>query len=152
MFMKTLVVSPIAGEVVRLEAVDDLVFSQKMLGDGVGIKPMGDTVFAPVSGKIKMLFNTKHAIGIETESGAEVMIHVGIDTVNLQGKPFVALKNVNDEVKQGEALLKVDFPSIIQAGYDPITLIISLNRSIQAIDVKGKIEIGSPVFEIVETE
>lgn len=103
---------PLEGTVMQIDDIPDEVFSKKMMGDGFGIDPKGNKVYSPVNGEIASLFPTKHAIGIKTDDGIEVLIHVGIDTVNLKGEGFTADVNVGDKVKAGDLLIEVDFSSI----------------------------------------
>jgi glucose PTS system EIICBA or EIICB component len=105
-------VSPLDGKIVDLKDVPDQVFSQKMMGDGFAIDPTNGELVSPVDGKIVTFFPTKHAIGIRAESGREILIHVGVDTVNLQGEGFEALVKEGDDVKAGQPLLRVDFDQI----------------------------------------
>ncbi|MEG0166175.1 PTS sugar transporter subunit IIA [Anaerorhabdus sp.] len=99
--------APVIGESLSLDCVPDPVFSSGMMGDGVAFKYEGDTICAPCDGEIVLVANTKHAIGIRA-NGIEILIHVGLDTVNLQGEGFKVLVHVGDKVKQGAQLLKVD--------------------------------------------
>ncbi|WP_110111706.1 glucose-specific PTS transporter subunit IIBC [Bacillus sp. CGMCC 1.16541] len=123
----TNIVSPIEGEIVPLSEVPDQVFSQKLMGDGFAIIPTKGTVVAPVDGKIVNLFPTKHALGIESSTGREVLIHFGIDTVNLKGEGFTALVSQGDEVKQGQPLLEVDLDFVKENAPSVITPIIFTN-------------------------
>ncbi|MFC3884326.1 glucose-specific PTS transporter subunit IIBC [Bacillus songklensis] len=120
-------VSPIKGEIVPLSEVPDQVFSQKLMGDGFAIVPSEGTVVAPADGKVVNLFPTKHAIGIETTSGREILIHFGIDTVNLKGEGFDALVSQGDEVKKGQPILKVDLDFVKNHAPSVITPIIFTN-------------------------
>lgn len=120
-------VSPIKGEVTPLSEVPDQVFSQKMMGDGFAIKPTEGTVVSPVNGTIVTFFPTKHAIGIQSDAGREILIHVGIDTVNLEGKGFEALVEQGEKVKIGQPLLKVDIDYIEKQATSIMTPIIFTN-------------------------
>lgn len=120
-------VAPISGEVKKIEEVPDQVFSQKMMGDGFAILPNEGIVVSPVDGKIVNLFPTKHAIGIESTSGYEILIHVGIDTVNLKGEGFECLVSQGDTIKKGQPLLKVDLDFIKDKVPSTMTPIIFTN-------------------------
>ncbi|PAB59802.1 glucose-specific PTS transporter subunit IIBC [Anaeromicrobium sediminis] len=122
-------VSPIEGKIVGLEEVPDMVFSQKMMGDGFAIEPTNGLVVAPVDGTIETLFPTKHAIGIKSTGGQEVLIHFGIDTVTLNGEGFEALVKQGDKVTKGQKLLKVDIDSIKDKVPSIITPVIFTNLS-----------------------
>jgi glucose PTS system EIICBA or EIICB component len=122
-----LFVSPIKGEIKPITEVPDAVFSGKMMGDGFAIVPAEGTVVSPVDGKIVNMFPTKHAIGILSDSGREILIHVGIDTVNLKGQGFEALVAENDRVEAGQPLLKVDLDYIGENATSIITPIVFTN-------------------------
>jgi len=106
------VMNPVEGEIVELSKVPDEVFSNKMLGDGFAVMPVGNKVYAPIDGEVKVLFPTKHAVAIADENDHEVLVHVGIDTVELNGEGFTAHVKQNDKVKKGDLLLTFD-PEII---------------------------------------
>ena len=137
-------VSPIKGEIQPLSEVPDAVFSQKMMGDGFAIIPSEGLVVSPVDGTIVSFFPTKHAIGIESDSGREILIHVGIDTVKLDGEGFEALVSQGDRVKKGQPLLKVDVAYIQEHAVSIITPIIFTNlfegESV-VINKKGNIDL-----------
>ncbi|WP_172369060.1 glucose-specific PTS transporter subunit IIBC [Sporosarcina jiandibaonis] len=120
-------VSPIKGELKPLSEVPDAVFSGKMMGDGFAILPADGTIVSPVNGKVVSLFPTKHAIGILADSGREILIHVGIDTVKLEGKGFEALVAQDDRIEIGQPLLQVDLDYIKEHATSIITPIIFTN-------------------------
>jgi PTS system glucose-specific IIA component len=103
---------PVSGEVIDLEEVNDGVFSTKMMGDGFAIKPKNGIVLAPFNGIITSLFPTKHALSIMSNSGVEILIHFGLDTVNLNGEGFTAYVKEGDKVNAGDKLLTVDIDKI----------------------------------------
>lgn len=105
---KLLIKAPVDGDVVEIVDVPDEVFAQKLIGDGVAVIPEADIFVSPVDGIVTAVFPTKHAIGIRTKEGIEVMIHVGIDTVKLNGEGFVTFVTEGDKVKVGDKLLKVE--------------------------------------------
>lgn len=120
-------VSPLQGEIIPITEVPDQVFAGKMMGDGFAIVPTEGTVVSPVDGKIVNLFPTKHAIGILSDSGREILIHVGIDTVNLKGQGFETLVAENDRIEKGQPLLKVDFDYVKEHATSTITPIVFTN-------------------------
>ncbi|MDR6120562.1 glucose-specific phosphotransferase system IIBC component [Bacillus sp. SLBN-46] len=120
-------VSPIKGEIKEITEVPDQVFAGKMMGDGFAIVPSEGLVASPVDGKIVNLFPTKHAIGILSDGGREILIHVGIDTVNLKGQGFETLVSENDRVVKGQPLLKVDLDYIKEHATSTITPIVFTN-------------------------
>ncbi|VDG19677.1 PTS beta-glucoside transporter subunit IIABC [Lactobacillus sp.] [Lactiplantibacillus mudanjiangensis] len=120
-------VSPVAGESMALTAVKDDVFSSLSLGEGVAIKPTDGKIYAPVSGIIRVAYPTGHAVGLASDDGAEVLIHIGIDTVDLQGKFFNSHVTQGMRVKQGDLLVDVDIDGVQQSGYDPTVMVIITN-------------------------
>ncbi|GAU78397.1 beta-glucoside-specific PTS transporter subunit IIABC [Fusibacter sp. 3D3] len=122
------VLAPIAGKVVALSEVNDSTFSDEIVGKGAAIIPSEGKVVAPVDGKIVTIFNTKHAIAIQADSGAEILIHVGIDTVKLEGKYFEVFKNTGDTVKKGDLIATFDIEGIKSEGFDVITPVVITNH------------------------
>lgn len=116
--------APVEGQVIPLSKVNDDVFASKMLGDGVAIVPTKGELYAPINGTIKMIYNTKHALGMETEDGIEILFHIGLDTVNLDGKFFESFVSEGQKVSQGDLLIKFDLLNIKEAGFDPTTMIV----------------------------
>lgn len=122
-----IVYSPLSGEVKQLSEVNDITFAQELMGKGIAIEPSQGKVFSPIKGEIAALFETKHAIGLKSDSGAEILIHIGIDTVNLEGKYFVSHINQGDNVNIGDLLVEFDMEAIKSEGYEVITSIIITN-------------------------
>ncbi len=120
-------VSPIKGEVIQLKDVSDAVFASEAMGKGIAILPTEGKAVAPANGVISTLFKTKHAIGILTDNGAEVLIHIGVDTVQLEGKYFTAHVKQGDVVKAGDLLVEFDIEGIKAEGYDVVTPVIITN-------------------------
>ncbi|MDT8716270.1 PTS transporter subunit EIIC [Clostridium sp. 19966] len=119
--------SPLSGEIVGLEEVPDAVFSQKTLGDGFAVKPSGNEIYAPADGEISVIFPTKHAIALTTDNGLELLVHIGIDTVELNGEGFTAHVNQGDKVKQGDLLITIDSKFIEEKGKSLITPVVITN-------------------------
>lgn len=140
------VYSPMNGKCVDLAEVNDPMFSEGMMGEGIAIIPAEGRVSSPVNGVVSALFETKHAIGITSEDGTEILIHVGIDTVNLKGKYFDAKVKVGDNIKIGDTLVEFDKDSIIEEGYEVITPVIITNSSIYS-EVSSAGKIGTLVRE-----
>ncbi len=126
--------SPLTGEVVSLSEVKDEVFSKEIMGKGVAIQPSTGEVVAPFDGTISAIFPTNHAVGLVNNAGVEVMIHVGLDTVELNGKYYKGFVKNGDSVKKGDKLIEFDIDEIKEAGYDVITPVIITN-STQFVDV-----------------
>lgn len=119
--------SPAKGRCVSIKTVPDPTFSEEILGKGVAVEPSEGKFYAPADGKISTLFATKHAVGVTTPEGAEILIHVGLDTVNLKGEHFTAHVEEGDTVKKGTLLLEADLKAIEEAGYQTITPILICN-------------------------
>ena len=147
----TVVNAPVAGHVIALDETGDPVFASRALGEGVGIQPTASEVVAPVSGVLQTVAETGHAFGIKTDDGVEVLVHVGIDTVKMNGEGFAVKVKANDRVNAGDPLVSVDFAKVKEAGYSTTTLMTVLNTAALAsvtpktgIDVKT----GDEVIDI----
>jgi sugar PTS system EIIA component len=126
--------APLDGEIIPLEEVPDPVFAEKMMGDGIAIKPTSGTVVSPVDGKVIQVFPTKHAIGIEAANKAEILIHIGLETVQLKGEGFTAHVQEGDSVSKGDTLISFDHAFIQEKAKSDITPIIITNTdSFEAI-------------------
>ena len=123
------IASPVNGEIVPVTTVPDPVFSQEMVGRGVAIIPSDGKVYATCDGKLAVLFPTGHAYCIKSSDGAEVLIHIGIDTVKLQGNHFTIHGEQGNDVKKGDLIVEADLEAIKLAGFDVITPIIVSNHS-----------------------
>ena len=123
----TVVNAPVAGHVISLDETGDPVFASRALGEGVGIQPADSTVVAPVSGVLQTAAETGHAFGIKTDDGVEVLVHVGIDTVKMNGEGFDVKVKANEHVNAGDNLVVVDFDKVKEAGYSTTTLMTVLN-------------------------
>ena len=124
---KKQILAPVSGRVVPMSEVNDPTLSQEILGKGVAVVPSEGKVVAPASGEVVVMFETKHAVSIRTEDGAELIIHIGLDTVNLRGEHFTAHVAQGDHVKVGDVLVEFDMEAIKEAGYDVITPIVVCN-------------------------
>lgn len=142
---KESIVAPIEGKVLPLSEVKDPAFAQGVLGKGLAIEPAKSVVTAPVSGKITTLFPTHHAIGITSDTGMEVLIHVGMDTVQLNGKYFTPLVQEGDKVTQGQKLLDFDMEGIKKEGYSLVTPVIITNTDAYLDVVESGLQ-GTPEF------
>ncbi|MBU3179646.1 beta-glucoside-specific PTS transporter subunit IIABC [Clostridium psychrophilum] len=124
---KEIIASPLTGEVKALSSVNDPVFSTEAMGKGIAIEPAIGEVVSPVNGIVKAIFPTKHAVGIISDGGVEILIHIGINTVQLDGKYFTKMVEQGAKVKQGDLLIKFDIEKIKEAGYQVITPVIITN-------------------------
>ncbi|HGK7885467.1 TPA: sucrose-specific PTS transporter subunit IIBC [Streptococcus pyogenes] len=140
--------SPLNGTVVDLSAVSDPVFSSGAMGQGLAIKPEDNTLYSPVDGKVEIVFETGHAYAITSSQGAEVLLHIGIDTVSMAGDGFESLVAVGQAVKKGDLLGHFDPSKIAQAGLDDTTMMIVTNSAdYQSVDIlaQGHVLIGDQV-------
>ena len=126
---------PIEGEIIPLSDVPDEAFAKEMMGPGFGIKPSGNIVYSPVDGRLVTLFPTKHALGIETDTGVEILIHVGLDTVKLNGEGFESLVEQGQLIQRGDALLKLDLDYLKAHAPSVITPVVFTNLSGQQLDM-----------------
>lgn len=126
---KTIIASPVEGELVSLNKVTDEVFSKEIMGKGIAIIPSSNEVVSPIKGEVSALFPTNHAVGIKSEEGLEVLIHIGLDTVNLEGKHYKGFVKMGDKVEVGDKLVEFDRKAIIKEGFDVITPVIVTNSA-----------------------
>ncbi len=145
--------APIKGECIPISEVADPTFAEEILGKGIAIKPADGKVFAPADGTISTLFPTGHAVGLTTPDGVEILVHVGLDTVQLKGEHFKVTVEADQEVKKGDLLLEADLEEIRKAGYDTVTPMIICNSD-ELTDIKCKTEgtadIGDEVITYVK--
>lgn len=149
--VSTELVSPLAGELLPLSEVKDEVFSSGAMGEGVAVEPSEGVLHAPADGKVVMTFPTGHAIGMKTSDGAEILMHIGMDTVNLQGHGFETLVAKGDEVKAGAELVKFDIDAIHAKGYVVTTPIVVTNsKDYEKITVvsQGKVKVGQEILDL----
>ena len=146
-----IIVSPAKGEVVALSEVPDATFAEEMLGKGVAIKLEGNEICSPVDGKVESIFPTNHAIGLVADSGAEILIHIGLDTVQLDGKFFEAKVEAGQRIKKGDLLIRCELEKIQEAGYQTITPVIVTNTDdyteVEALNL-GKTEPGMELIRV----
>lgn len=145
------VLSPVAGEAEDLSQVNDEVFSQKMMGDGAAVVPSDGTIYAPVDGTITVAYETKHAYGLTADNGAEVLIHIGLDTVNLKGEHFTSNVSQGQQVKAGDVLGTVDLDAIKAAGYDSTVMVVITNtpnyQSVKRV-ADGQVDHGAELIQV----
>ncbi|HIX80712.1 MAG TPA: glucose PTS transporter subunit IIA, partial [Candidatus Erysipelatoclostridium merdavium] len=147
--VKTEVISaPLAGKVAPVSEAPDEIFAQKMMGDGVVIFPTNNYLTAPVTGTITMIFPTKHALGIKSDDGVELLIHIGLDTVKLEGKPFNLLVSEGQRVNQGDKLMEIDFKMIEEAGCPTATPVVLTSQNSFEIVSQGDVEINQPIIKL----
>lgn len=122
-----MIYAPVSGEIVALETVPDKIFAEKIVGDGLAIKPTGNTLVAPIDGTIGKIFDTNHAFSITSDSGIELFVHFGIDTVELKGQGFQRLAQDGQSVKRGDQILTFDLPWLEKKAKSTLTLVIIAN-------------------------
>lgn len=145
------VASPMTGQVLPLEQVPDKVFASGVMGQGGAILPTEGKVYSPINGSVELVFDTKHALGLKSYDGAEILIHVGLDTVELAGRPFTVHVKTGQNVKKGDLLLDVDLEAIQSAGKDIITPIIVTNSAdFQKIKLEAQnhVSVGEDFFTL----
>ncbi len=144
--------SPLSGKTVKLSQVSDPIFAGKILGDGVAILPTVGELFSPLDGVIESIAETNHAIAVSGDNGVQMLIHIGIDTVELKGEPFSVKVSVGERVKSGQLLISFDIDQIKTAGYDTLTPIIITNSdsytSVSAHD--REVTVGAKLLELTE--
>ena len=139
------------GEVINIEDVKDPVFSQKMMGDGFAVEPENGHIVSPVAGKVTSVFPTKHALGLVTDNGLEVLVHIGLDTVSLEGKPFEVKVTEGQTVAAGDLLVEADLDAIREAGRETSTIVVFTNAdAIKSVKVEhtGKLSANAPVASV----
>lgn len=119
--------APTDGEVVAIDAVPDPVFSQKAMGDGFGIKPAQDKIYSPVSGTVTMIADTLHGVGLRTDDGEDILVHMGIDTVELKGEPFKVHVSTGDKITAGQELATMNRQLVQEKGKDTTIIIVVTN-------------------------
>lgn len=138
-------ISPLNGQLVAISEVKDPVFSQKMMGDGFAIVPSSNEVVSPVDATIEVLFPTGHAIGLKTNDGVEILIHLGIDTVKSKSNSFKLLKQVGDKVSAGDAIIQMNLKQLINEGYNMTTPIIFLSgQKLKEMDSRS-VQLKEPI-------
>ena len=139
------------GKVVDITEVPDPVFAQKMMGDGFAVEPGNGNIVSPVSGTVSSIFPTKHALGLVTEAGLEVLVHIGLDTVSLEGKPFEVKVSEGQTVAAGDLLVEADLDAIRAAGRETSTIVVFTNAdAIKSVKVEhtGKLAANAPVATV----
>lgn len=145
--------APAEGQLITLDNVPDEVFSTGMMGQGIAIQPSNGEIFSPIDGTVQTIFPTKHAIGLVGEQGAEVLIHMGLDTVNLEGKGYDILVTEGQTVSAGEPLVNMDLQAIQSAGYQTITPVILTNSAdFEAVTTQAEqtVEVGDVIIQVNE--
>ncbi|MDJ1121913.1 PTS glucose transporter subunit IIA [Olsenella sp. YH-ols2217] len=145
------VLCPVAGEAVALADAPDPVFAEGMLGQGIVIRPSGGVVYAPVDGELTAMMGSGHAAGLKSPDGVEVLIHVGVDTVEMKGEGFTMWAKQGDQVKAGQPIISFDSAKIKAAGHpDEVMVLISNTAEYDAVEpvAPGPVSVGQPVITV----
>lgn len=139
--------APISGKIVNIEDVPDVVFSEKIVGDGIAIRPNGDKMVAPADGVIGKIFETNHAFSMETTDGVELFVHFGIDTVELKGEGFTRIASEGQEVKRGDTIIEFDLATLEAKAKSVLTpVVISNMDDINSLEkMSGDVNAGESV-------
>lgn len=141
--------APVKGKVIDLKDVPDPIFAEKMMGEGIAFKFEGNDIYSPVNGEIIMIADTKHALGIKAGKNVEIMIHVGLETVNLNGKGFKCYVKAGDKVKKGERIMSVDQDFMASNNINLITPMIVTSRDNKVVILKEDGDV-SPNDEVIK--
>lgn len=133
--------SVVDGVTYPIEAVEDDVFSKKIIGEGLAIKPSGNTVFAPCDGILTVLFPTGHAFGIKCANGIELLVHIGLETVSLNGKGFIKCKRQGERVRRGDVIVELDLPLLEKSGLDLSVIMLIVNDNGRQYQIKDYAEV-----------
>lgn len=145
------ILAPISGEIIKIEDVPDVVFAEKIVGDGVAIKPAGTKIVAPLSGKIGKIFETNHAFAIESDEGIELFVHFGIDTVELKGEGFTRLVEEGQQVKAGDTILEFELDLLESKAKSILTPVVISNMDsiTELVKLSGSVEAGkTPIMKV----
>ncbi|WP_170672960.1 PTS glucose transporter subunit IIA [Escherichia coli] len=145
------IIAPLSGEIVNIEDVPDVVFAEKIVGDGIAIKPTGNKMVAPVDGTISKIFETNHAFSIESDSGVELFVHFGIDTVELKGEGFKRIAEEGQRVKVGDTVIEFDLPLLEEKAKSTLTPVVisNMDEIKELIKLSGSVTVGeTPVIRI----
>ena len=147
------IIAPLSGDIVNIEDVPDVVFAEKIVGDGIAIKPTGDKMVAPVNGTIGKIFETNHAFSIESDDGVELFVHFGIDTVELKGEGFTRVAEEGQSVKAGDTIITFDLALLEEKAKSTLTpVVISNMDEIKELNkLSGSITVGeTPVLKVTK--
>ncbi|WP_427981576.1 PTS glucose transporter subunit IIA [Agarivorans sp.] len=147
------IIAPLSGEIVPIEEVPDVVFAEKIVGDGIAIKPSGNKMVAPCDGTIGKIFETNHAFSLESTDGIELFVHFGIDTVELKGEGFTRIASEGQEVKQGDVIIEFDLALLEEKAKSTLTPVVisNMDEIKELVKKSGAVTIGeTPVLTIIK--
>lgn len=142
------IIAPLSGEIVNIEDVPDVVFAEKIVGDGIAIKPAGNKIVAPVDGTIGKIFETNHAFSIESDDGIELFVHFGIDTVELKGEGFKRIAEEGQSVKKGDLIIEFDLALLEEKAKSVLTPVVisNMDEIKELIKLSGSVTVGETVI------
>ncbi|MFC4077569.1 PTS sugar transporter subunit IIA [Salinithrix halophila] len=144
--------APMSGKGVPIADVPDPVFSGKMMGDGMAVDPSEGILTSPVDGEVVQLFHTAHAIGIRTKEGVELLLHIGLETVSMEGEGFTARVAVGDKVKTGQPLIEFDLEKVREIAASTVTPVVITNMDhVEQLEtlVSGEVQSGEPMLKVI---
>ena len=144
----TTVSAPVSGVVVPIEEVDDEVFAGRIVGDGVALRPSDGRVVAPLDGRVEKVFPGGHGIAIESSEGLQVLVHIGLETVQLEGDGFEAHVVEGDEVTEGDPRVTVDLARLAELGVDAVSPVVVMSGESVEVVASGSVDPGDPLLEI----
>ncbi|AGH81362.1 PTS system glucose-specific transporter [Psychromonas sp. CNPT3] len=147
------IIAPLSGEIVAIEDVPDVVFAEKIVGDGIAIRPTGNKMVAPCDGEIGKIFETNHAFSIESDSGVELFVHFGIDTVELKGEGFTRIAQEGQKVKAGDTIIEFDLEFLKANAKSILTPVVisNMDELKELQKMSGNVEVAvDPVLKIIK--
>lgn len=147
------IIAPLSGEIVAIEEVPDVVFAEKIVGDGIAIKPTGNKMVAPCDGTIGKIFETNHAFSLESNNGIELFVHFGVDTVELKGEGFKRIAQEGQEVKQGDTIIEFDLELLEEKAKSVLTPVVisNMDEVKELHKLSGQVVVAeTPVLRVIK--
>ena len=147
------IIAPLSGEIVAIEDVPDVVFAEKIVGDGIAIRPTGNKMVAPCDGEIGKIFETNHAFSLESDTGIELFVHFGIDTVELKGEGFTRIAQEGQKVKMGDTIIEFDLEFLKEKAKSILTPVVisNMDEIKELLKMSGSVAVSTdPVLKIVK--
>lgn len=147
------IIAPLSGEIITIEDVPDVVFAEKIVGDGIAIRPTGNKMVAPCDGEIGKIFETNHAFSLESDTGVELFVHFGIDTVELRGEGFTRIAQEGQKVKMGDVIIEFDLALLTEKAKSILTPVVisNMDELKELQKMSGEVTVGvDPVLKIVK--
>jgi len=147
------IIAPLSGEIIAIEDVPDVVFAEKIVGDGIAIRPTGNKMVAPCDGEIGKIFETNHAFSLESDTGVELFVHFGVDTVELKGEGFTRIAQEGQKVKMGDTIIEFDLELLTEKAKSVLTPVVisNMDELKELQKMAGNVTLGvDPVLKIVK--